>query len=311
MRQLIILLGLVWSCLANRGDQAFWLGINYYPQTGLWEEMWREYRPAAIEGDFALLPELGINAVRLFLHFETFDKEGEREVHERSLTHLLDTAKHHGVGVILTLFDWTQPYPREHWSRSQAHIERLTKRFGNHGAVIGWDLKNEPDLDYRFYPSPAVVNDWIKAMLPLLKRGAGKKLVTVGWQKGPQGNDGELRPDFISFHPYGSAADIGPLLTRHKKAGRPVVVEEFGYATVKGKPEESKQADELERAITLARDGGAWGLFLWTLHDFDPARGRTRPPAENAFGLFTAQGEGKEILRRWRKRSPRVPLQLR
>ena len=58
------------------------------------------------------------------------------------------------------LFRWVFCYSLLHWPDADRYLETLLTYFKNNPTILAWDLKNEPDLDYRT-AGKEVVNSWL------------------------------------------------------------------------------------------------------------------------------------------------------
>ena len=283
-----------------RDPAYFSYGINYYPQRHLWELMWTQYDVKTIERDLTRVSNIGFNTVRIFLHFETFTAPLTIKPSYRNLHHFLDTAARKNLRVVVTLFDWSQPYPAALKPQMLAHLKEVVRTFSQHPALLAWDLKNEPDLDYRFYDTPNVVDAWIQNFSHSLKMqpAASSVPLTVGWLHPSQTSATYAHLDFLSFHHYEVAENIGPrmLSLRQKLPGLPIILGEVGLSVPPAKANGNSQKDFLLQSLRQAIEFKAKGIWFWTLYDFPPNRGRERPEAENYFGLFSATENPKPVV---------------
>ena len=123
-------------------------GINYYPQEAPFKDFWINYDSAQVEKDFALIKKLKFNSVRIFINYEQFGKGMVIPEMMDRLHHLLDVAELNQVTVILTLFDFNSDFNLFNFPATDRHLETVVTAFRHHPALIGYDLKNEPDIDY-------------------------------------------------------------------------------------------------------------------------------------------------------------------
>ncbi len=83
----------------------FILGVNYWPRRKAmgW---WSSFDRAEVDDDFALIAELGLHVVRVFLLWDDWQSAPERVDRERlrDLGHVCEVAAAHGLGVDVTFF---------------------------------------------------------------------------------------------------------------------------------------------------------------------------------------------------------------
>src|SRR5688572_15492147 len=86
-------------------DQPFTLGVNYWPRRKAmyW---WSDFDPAEVDDEFAVIRELGMNVVRIFLLWDDFQPE-PTSVDKTALANLIrvaDIAAKHNLGLDVTFF---------------------------------------------------------------------------------------------------------------------------------------------------------------------------------------------------------------
>lgn len=212
-------------------DAPFVLGVNYWPRRKAmyW---WSDFDAEEVRQDFALIKELGLDVVRLFLLWDDFQPEPD-SVSEESLGHLekvSDMAADHGLGLDVTFFaghmsgpNWCPrwllggPLPH-HWAirqvvsrgvvsdegyRNPFHdpvalgAERLllrsvVTRLGKHPAIWMWNLGNEPDL-FAWPNSAAEGRAWVREMVGVIKEIDPNHPVTCGLHAASLHEDNGLR----------------------------------------------------------------------------------------------------------------------
>jgi len=157
----------------------FLLGVNYWPRTSAMT-MWSRFDEGEIDDDFAHVAALGLDVVRFFLLWETFQPAADtisREALDR-FEIVLDRASAHGLRTMPTLFcghmsgvNWLPPWvldPRRESGRFRTFTAGGVSRFGaadfytgelldaqrsfaravgerarDHPALFAWDLGNE------------------------------------------------------------------------------------------------------------------------------------------------------------------------
>ena len=167
-----------WSIerVAGWQSEAGWLvGCNFTPSTaGNQLEMWQveTFDPITIERELGWAAQLGMNAVRVYLHDLVFSSEGAAFLDR--VDQVLAIADAHGIAMIPVLFDgvWhpkpqlgrqPDPTPRLHnsiwlqspgrvilddparWPELGPYVSEVLSRFADDGRIMAWDLFNEPD----------------------------------------------------------------------------------------------------------------------------------------------------------------------
>lgn len=252
-------------------------GINYYPQATPWEQFWPSYDGAAVDADFARVRALGLTTVRVFVPYAQFG--GEQVAPERlaQLGDLLGRAEAAGLRVIVTLFDFHTGYDPLLWPKADRHLEAILGRLGDHPAVLAWDLKNEPDLDFDA-AGEATVTAWLAHTARLARELAPRALLTVGWSSAEAASTLADHLDLVSFHFYAPADELPAAFAALRATGRPVLLSEFGLPTwnsplFPGGHGEAEQAVYYAEVLAAQRRAGGAGFLAWTLYDF------TRVPA--------------------------------
>jgi len=213
-------------------------------------------------------------------------------------------------------------------------VAAVCGRFGEHPAIYSWNFSNEPDLFYlpKEYADGAAWNQTLAAEVRKYSTrliSAGMHLPTVAGYNGFRPDLLAHSNDYLSMHAYSIYyrlteevdplnSDVVPLanLVTEGLGGKPVLFEEFGYASsekgdvsghkvVRRGPVEGRQyfaddeaggryyRDVLEK---LARCGSL-GAFGWMFSDYDPALW-SKPPYdshehERFFGLTRYDGTVK------------------
>jgi endo-1,4-beta-mannosidase len=241
-------------------------------------------------------------------------------------------------------------------------IREVCGRYGLHPAIYSWNLSNEPDLFFM----PKTWEDgsrWNATLVREIRRlspypvSAGMHMPTLNSYNGFRPDGLAPHDDWLSMHGYsiyyGTTATADPLnsdvvpiacLVTEALGGKPVLFEEFGYASSergdasytqtlqrpRGDSPQHFASDEAggvyyrEVLNKLARCG-AIGALGWMYSDYVPALWETPPfdraPHERWFGLTRADGSIKpagEAMRDFARRireegvPPRTvgPLQL-
>lgn len=196
-------------------SEPFSLGVNYWPRRKAmyW---WSDFDAGEVREEFALIGELGMTMVRIFLLWEDFQPTPER-VASAPLGHLrtvCDIAAEQGLGLNVTFFtghmsgpNWSPPwllggpldpkvrqvisggravasgYRNPYHDPVALDAERLLLRtvvgeLHDHPAVAVWNLGNEPDL-FAWPNDAASGRAWTREMTALIRELDGRP-VTCG-----------------------------------------------------------------------------------------------------------------------------------
>jgi endo-1,4-beta-mannosidase len=178
-------------------------------------------------------------------------------------------------------------------------------RFKNHDAILAWDIKNEPNLDFNSRGKKTVLA-WLDHILLLVKSIDNQHLVTIGWSNTESAHLLKDKLDFVSFHYYEDKANFEQsyLDLKAKIPNKQIILGEFGESSYGGfwKPfvgSEKKQATyfkEMQQVLTAQNIS----FMSWTLYDFEdiPASvvgsrpWRTNP--QKKFGFIDKDGNRKK-----------------
>ncbi|MBV8601053.1 MAG: beta-galactosidase, partial [Candidatus Eremiobacteraeota bacterium] len=222
---------------------SFRLGINYWPaQTAM--AMWSRFDPSVLDGDFARIAGAGLESVRFFLLWETFQPHEDRIDAEACalLERFLDLLAAHGLRGMPTLFcghmsgvnwlpQWTLDVATPHGrfrtisnGRISSYgigdfyeagplldaqifaVRTLGARFRNHPTIEAWDLGNEFS-NLREPRSPQHAAAWSKTLSDALAEASGHP-VTGGIHGEDLEYDRRIRPGSICA-PWGFATMHG------------------------------------------------------------------------------------------------------
>lgn len=214
-------------------------------------------------------------------------------------------------------------------------VASVCKRYGSHPAIYSWNFSNEPDLFYmpKQYSHSAAWNAMLTAearKYSVLPVSAGMHLPTITRYNGFRPDLLTLHNNFLSMHAYSiyfaplmredplnsNVVPLACLVMEALGGGKPVLFEEFGYASSeKGDVSEYKlvHRDGVEYLRYFADDAsggryyqevleklancGASGAFAWMFSDYDPVLWG-KPPFnthdhERFFGLTRYDGTVK------------------
>ena len=215
-----------------RPGEPFLLGVNYWPRRKAmyW---WRNFDPGEVREEFAIIRDVGIGYVRLFLLWEDFQPEPARVDPERvrDLQTVADVAADVGLRIEPTLFcghmsgpNWAPSWllsdqPAVPGSRplvsggrvvdrairniyvdpsviaaEELLVRTVAQRLAGHPALWAWSLGNEPDL-FCEPPTPADGKAWVDRMVRLIHEVDPGRPVTIGLHTASLERDVGLRVD--------------------------------------------------------------------------------------------------------------------
>ncbi len=279
-------------------------GINYYPQANPWNMFGDQFDTEIITKDFKLIKASGLNSIRVFVPYQDFGKANVKPEKLKKLSQVLDLAGEQHLKAIVTLFDFYGDYTVLDWTLNQRHAETIVSTLKNHNALLAWDIKNEPDLDFESRGQKQVIA-WLDSMINLVKSIDKKHPVTVGWSNAESATLLKNKLDLITFHYYEGLDDLEATYTRLKQGitNKPIAITEFGISSYKGlwNPfghSENKQAAYHKQAQHIFNTNDI-PFMSWTLYDFadipKEVVGRLpwRKRAQEHFGFIAQNGETK------------------
>ncbi len=206
-------------------------GINYYPQETPWDMFGKKFDPEVIQEDFKLIQQLNLNTIRIFVQYEDFGKANVIDEKLKKLETTINIAKAHNLKVIVTLFDFYGDYAVQDWTLTHRHAETIVSRFKDDTTIIAWDIKNEPDLDFKNRGKQNVLK-WLEYMAKEIKKYDKNHLITVGWSNFKAAKNLTNIVDIVAFHHFNDnfENDLSDLKEVTKK---PILVEEYGVPSYK------------------------------------------------------------------------------
>lgn len=211
--------------------QPFVLGVNYWPRRKAmyW---WSDFDAGEVREEFAIIRDLGMGIVRIFLLWDDWQPAPDQIDHEAldNLGTVLDIAAELGLKLDITFFtghmsgpNWAprwmlapdQPLPARvnqlvsggqvvDVGYSNPYTDPLTiaaaelllrtvvGRYHQHPGVGFWNLGNEPDL-FAWPPNPAAGRAWVRRMTDLIRAIDSTHPVTCGLHIDSVVRDNNLR----------------------------------------------------------------------------------------------------------------------
>jgi hypothetical protein len=247
-------------------------GINYYPKNSAWDTFGAQFNRDTIARDLDIIKDAKLNAIRIFIQYEDFGKADLKPEKLLKLKTLLDLAEAKNLKVIVTLFDFYSDYTLESWTLTQRHAEKIVSAFKNHKAIVAWDIKNEPNLDFESRDKQNVLK-WLQQMISVIKENDPNHLVTIGWSNSYEATHLSEQVDFVSYHFYNAITDFEKEhSTLEKATQKPLVIQEFGIPSYRGfwnwvGSNEEDQAEYHKKMQALFKKNGL-AFMSWTLYDF-------------------------------------------
>lgn len=278
-------------------------GINYYPRKTPWNMFGEDFNLEMLKKDFEIIKNAGLNTIRIFVNYEDFGKAFLKNDKVQKLKKTLDIAETSQLKVIVTLFDFYGDYSVMDWTRTHQHARQLVSLFRDHSAILAWDVKNEPDLDFSARGKDHVLN-WIRYLIPQIKQADPNHLVSIGWSSPVVADLLQDQVDFVSFHYYGNPEDFTEAYAELKnQVSKPVVLGEFGMSSYDGfwnlfGKGEKGQAAYHEKMQSILQAKGP-GFLSWTLYDFEEIPAGVvgpfpwRKARQKHFGFINASGRPK------------------
>jgi hypothetical protein len=249
-------------------------GINYYPQKNPWKMFTDDFDASILDKDFKIIGDAGLNTIRVFVPYAAFGAANVQEDKVDKLGVLLDLAARNKLNVMITLFDFYGDYSVVNWTLNQRHAEKIVTRFKGHKALLAWDIKNEPDLDFESRGELSV-KSWLISMIHHIKSIDKVHPVTIGWSNATSALILKDNVDFVSFHYY---KDVDNLAATYQKMQvaipeKPIVMSEFGKSSYNGfwnlySGSENAQAAYHQKSQDIIVKNKIPN-YAWTLYDFN------------------------------------------
>ncbi|MDG1573365.1 glycosyl hydrolase [Robiginitalea sp. M366] len=283
------------------------LGVNYYPAAQPWDHFGPAYDPDVNRADLQRIRAMGFTTVRVFFPYAASGGPRPSQAYLGHLEDFLDQARQQDVKVILTLFDFYGDYSLPDWPATLAHARAVSDHVGSHPALLAWDLKNEPDLDFESRGRDRVLA-WLGVLSAKLHEWQPGVARTIGWSAPAAAGQMESQVDFISFHfytePEGFTDQVQALKARVTK---PLMLGEFGRSSYGGvwnlfRGSQQAQAAYVQAVYKDAQNLGV-PLLCWTLYDYEEVPRQVvgqlpwRRAPQKHFGLLLPDGTPKAAAR--------------
>ncbi|MBW2962829.1 glycoside hydrolase family 2 TIM barrel-domain containing protein [Mesonia aestuariivivens] len=247
-------------------------GINYYPQKTPWDMFGENFDEKIISKDFKFINNEGLNSIRIFIQYEDFGKAEVLPEKLNKLKKVLDLAEENELKVVVTLFDFYGDYSVLDWTLTHRHAEKIVSAFKNHSAILAWDIKNEPDLDFESRNKQTVIA-WLSHIIDEVKFYDPNHLVTIGWSNPESATHLSDKVDFVSFHFYKDLSELPKdYQLLNKKVSKPLVLQEYGMSSYHGLwnfwgTDEQDQANYHQKMQAFLKKEEL-AFMSWTLYDF-------------------------------------------
>ncbi|MGB5819021.1 MAG: cellulase family glycosylhydrolase [Saonia sp.] len=279
-------------------------GVNYYPKDYPWAMFGPSFADSIISADFKRIRKMGLNTVRIFVPYEDFGKAKVYPQKMERLITVLDVAEKHGLKIVVTLFDFYGNYDITDWTLTHRHAETIVTALKDHKALLAWDIKNEPDLDFETRGKQKVTA-WLQEMNSNIKKWDQRHPVTIGWSSPEVASNLAEELDVVSFHYYKDVADFSNAYSKLKESvpDKPLLLQEYGYTSYSGlwngfMGSEGKQAAYYKKMQTTLKQENIPYMF-WTLYDFETVPtsvvGRLpwRKQRQKYYGCLDTEGKPK------------------
>lgn len=247
-------------------------GINYYPKNAAWDMYGDLFNLDTIASDFDIIKQEKLNTIRIFVPYEDFGKANVKPEKLEKLKKVIELAKTKNLEVIITLFDFYGDYAVNDWTLTHRHAEKVVTYCKDLDNIIGWDIKNEPDLDFKTRGKENIV-PWLSEMIKVVQENAPNHLVTIGYSSIDAANILKDEVDYVSYHYYEHLSLFkDKLKIVEKNIQKPLVVQEFGMSSNIGfwnwfgNTKEDQAAYHKE--IQLIFKEKNISFVSWTLYDF-------------------------------------------
>ncbi len=291
--------------LISRSQVAGWQGLNYYPKDYAWDTFNAAIDDQIYLDDLQLIQSLGLNTLRVFIQYEDFGGPDVSPAKIAQLKRFLDFAIQFDLRVILTLFDFYGDYTLDDWILTDAHLVSIIEAVREHPAILAYDIKNEPDLDFESRGTD-LVTEWLSHQIDVIRSLDDLHPITIGWSNAERAHTLSDKVDLVSYHYYLSEDRYQSTLDRlTTQVGdlKPILISEYGRTSYRGlwNPIQYSRDDQAQylSSITDQSQSRQVGYLAWTLYDYPaiPTRvvGRLpwRKKYQQYYGIIDVDGVPK------------------
>ncbi|WP_299114512.1 glycoside hydrolase family 2 TIM barrel-domain containing protein [uncultured Winogradskyella sp.] len=248
-------------------------GINYYPQATPWDMYGDNFDSETIAKDLKIIKDSGLNSIRVFVPYDDFGKSNVSEVKLEKLVAVLDLAETYNLKVLVSLFDFYGDYSVLDWTLTQRHAKSVVNALKSHDALLGWDIKNEPNLDFKKRTEDLVIA-WLDKMIDFVRSQDPNHPITIGWSNTSSATLLNKKLDFISFHYYEDVSKLSEAYTslQSKIKDKSIVLTEYGLSSYSGlwNPFGNSDDDQKDyhQSMQTTFSENDIQFMAWTLYDF-------------------------------------------
>lgn len=291
---------------SRQGHRFVVVGTNWVPAQSAMQ--WpAEWRPQAIEADFAKMAQMGFNTVRLDLVWPWFEPRPGSYNPEAfaQFDYLIKLAHKYKLYLVPILFTggevgdawWDVPWRMGRDPQSNPDMlyfetnlaAEFARRYATETAILAWDLADEPPFWISSNTTDAMAVNWTRLIAGTMRKFDKMHPIVVGTDTAGL-RHGPFRPDliaddvdFFSIHPYTiytSSLFPNPMVSERGTygaafatalnlgAGKPVMLEELGASSAQYSPEKITQFERTSFYAALA--AGNDGFLPWAFTDAAP-----------------------------------------
>lgn len=314
------------------GNQVHIVGINYvasYICTNYWED----WRPDRIEHDLKTIHEMGLQAVRIPMHWGFMEPEPGKynPVFEERFRSFVEMCRKYELYIMpwflvgIATRDYDVPfrngrpfYSGEMVQIEEAHLKHFIAPYKDEERILFWDICDEPEWYSRFHGAEQLpfsrteMARWVKSMYDAIRSVDRNHLITLGFGHIAAANYGmDVRDmadilDLMVITAYPGAAFEGidscrnnyciPYHVKMNSRGKPTFTcEAPGYSSIAYS--EEIVGRYFKTSIYGNLLAGSTGVLPWVYNDFEENLWHDTPlekyTIEPNFGIITVDGRLK------------------
>ena len=308
------------------------VGVNYVARY-ICTNFWEDFRPEQIDADLGAIARLGLNAVRIPMHWGYMEPEIGKysETFFKRFNEFLDMAGRHGilvmpwflVGIATKSYDFPFRNGRSFFTGEmldieEKHLKAVTSRYSTDERILFWDICDEPEYySFNEYAEPlpykrSTTARWVRTLYDAIKSVDANHLVTLGYGAiatqhfGIHVRDAAEVLDLmvVTAYPGPSHEAIDryrnnyfiPYNVKFNTVGKPVFTcESPGSTSVAFSEEVIGNYFRVSLYGNLL--AGSTGVMPWVYNDFDKAIWHEKPleeaTFEPSFGIVATDGRVK------------------